>query len=99
MLAMASEDYGFEADVDKAFIQNQSTPQSLACFTEPLSYDPDLHEKIPSLYIHCQKSTFLSNMESRSKKMRIDYQTINAGHFVMIEAPDLLASCLKEYKK
>jgi hypothetical protein len=93
--AMTIDDYGFQAPEDSAFVKNKSTPQSLACFTEPLSFAQDLHQRIPSVYIHCDQSNFLSNMEERSKKLGIPYQTICAGHFVMIDAPEFLASQLQ----
>lgn len=92
--AMTSEEYGFERQADRDFVKDKSTPQPLACFTEPLFYDSALHGQISAQYIFCQKSTFLSNMEKRSKDMKIPFQTINAGHFSIIEQPELVVDCL-----
>ena len=92
--AMTLQDYGFEKDEDIAFIEGKSTPQSLACFTELLSYNLANNKRIPRYYIYCKKSIFLRNMQCRAEELGINYQEIESGHFLMIEKPKHLANIL-----
>ncbi|MFN7709611.1 MAG: alpha/beta fold hydrolase [Holosporales bacterium] len=95
--AMHFEEYGFETEADRAFAVGKSTPQSMACFTEALFYDPSLHQKITSRYVHCRRSIFLNNMISRCEDMGIPVDEVEAGHFLMIEAPEFLATYLMDH--
>ena len=93
--AMRAQEYGFHEKEDITSVDGKSTPQFMACFTENLLFDLSIHKIIPAHYIHCRKSSFLSNMCARAQNMGIPVHEMNTGHFPMIEAPAVLASYMK----
>lgn len=94
--AMGTDDFGLRATADKAFVKNRSTPQSAACFTEPLVYDETIHSLIPAYFIKCKQAPFLLNMKDRAQKWGISYEEIDSGHFPMIETPEFLATLIQK---
>jgi pimeloyl-ACP methyl ester carboxylesterase len=92
--AMTIEDFGLQSPQDQDFVKNRSSPQSIACFTEALHYNEEVHTHIPSLYVKCLKAPFLLNMKQRAQKLGISYEEIQTSHFPMVEVPEFLSAYL-----